>query len=154
MTANPSSIRYAHTSLVANDWRRMADFYCEVFGCVPVGVKRDREGATVEALTGIKGCAVQGQHLRMPGPGENGPTLEIFKFNRNDAPLPPSLTRPGFAHLAFAVPDIEAKRKEIQAWGGKDYGQLVTLDVPGEGRLTAIYVCDPEGNINELQEWH
>ncbi len=148
-----STIRYAHTNLVANDWRRMVDFYCQVFGCVPVGSERDRKGAIVEALTGIKDCSVRGQHLRLPGHGEDGPTIEVFQFDKHDATLPSSVTRPGFAHLAFEVPDIEAKRKEIQAWGGRDYGQLVTIDIPGEGRLMVIYVCDPEGNIIELQEW-
>ncbi|MFZ2641549.1 MAG: VOC family protein [Verrucomicrobiia bacterium] len=149
-----STIRYAHTNLVANDWRRMVDFYCQVFGCVPVGGERDRKGAVVEALTGIKGCGVKGQHLRLPGHGEHGPTIEVFRFNKNETALPSSVTRPGFAHLAFEVPDVDAKRKEVQAWGGKDYGQLATIDIPGEGRLTVIYVCDPEGNIIELQEWH
>jgi hypothetical protein len=38
--------------------------------------------------------------------------------------------------------------------GGRDLGQLVTLDIPGAGRLTLIYLCDPEGNIVELQRWH
>ena len=28
--------RYGHTNLVANDWRALAKFYQEVFGCVPV----------------------------------------------------------------------------------------------------------------------
>lgn len=148
-----STIRYAHTSLVANDWRRMVEFYCEVFSCIPVGSARDRKGPEVDALTGVKDTHVQGQHLRLPGHGESGPTIEIFQFNKNEASQPPSLMRPGFSHLAFEVLDIEAKRKEIQAWGGRDYGDLVTLDIPGEGKLTVIYVCDPEGNIIELQEW-
>ena len=148
-----STIRYAHTSLVANDWRRMVKFYREVFGCVPVGGERDRKGPELDALTGVKDNGVQGRHLRLPGHGENGPTIEIFQFKKNDSAQSPSLMRVGFSHLAFEVPDIEAKRKEIQAWGGKDYGQLVTLDIPGEGKLTVIYVCDPEGNIIELQEW-
>ena len=43
---------------------------------------------------------------------------------------------------------------EVLGWGGKDVGQLVTLDIPGAGRLTLIYVADPEGNIVELQKWH
>jgi len=149
-----STIRYAHTSLVAHDWRRMADFYCQVFGCVPVGGERDRKGPELDALTGVKDNSVQGRHLHLPGHGENGPTIEIFQFKKNDSAQPPSMMRVGFSHLAFEVPDVEAKRKEIQAWGGKDYGQLVTLDIPGEGKLMVIYVCDPEGNIIELQEWH
>ena len=148
-----ATIRYAHTSLVANEWRRIVKFYCEVFGCVPVGGERNRKGPEVDALTGVKETRVQGQHLRLPGHGENGPTIEIFQFNKNETAQPPSLMRPGLAHLAFEVPDIEAKRKEVHAWGGKDYGQLVTLDIPGEGKLSVLYVCDPEGNIIELQKW-
>ena len=33
--------KYAHTNLVAKDWRRPAAFYREVFGCVPVPPERD-----------------------------------------------------------------------------------------------------------------
>jgi len=30
-----SGARYVHTNLVALDWRRLAAFYVEVFGCWP-----------------------------------------------------------------------------------------------------------------------
>jgi catechol-2,3-dioxygenase len=30
----------------------------------------------------------------------------------------------------------------------------VTIDIKGAGRLTLIYMTDPEGNIIELQKWH
>jgi hypothetical protein len=52
------------------------------------------------------------------------------------------------------VPDVEGKRQEILRWGGREVGQLVTIDIPGAGRLTLIYMTDPEGNIIELQRWH
>ena len=29
-----------------------------------------------------------------------------------------------------------------------------SLEIAGAGRLTLCYVCDPEGNIIELQTWH
>ena len=90
----------------------------------------------------------------MPGHGERGPTLEIFQTNQNDPSLPSRLVRPGFAHLAFEVPDVAAKREEMLRLGGRDIGQLVTLDIPGAGKLTVIYMTDPEGNIIELQRWH
>lgn len=147
-------LRYAHTNLVAKDWRKLQDFYCAVFGCVPVGSERDNQGPHYDALTGDPGGRVFGRHLRLPGHGEQGPTLEIFQFAENDPALPPALKRPGFAHLAFEVPDVEAKRAEVLEWGGRDYGELVTLDIPGAGKLTLIYMCDPEGNLVELQKWH
>ncbi|MBU6302587.1 MAG: VOC family protein [Verrucomicrobia bacterium] len=147
-------IRYAHTNLIANDWHRLVGFYTRVFDCVAVSSERDHHGALFEALTGIPGARAKGCHLRLPGHGEQGPTLEIFQYTGQEPSLPPSLVRPGFAHLAFEVPDVEAKRAEVIREGGRDLGNLVTLDIPGAGRLTLIYMCDPEGNIVELQRWH
>lgn len=149
-----SSIRYAHTNLIARDWRRMMDFYVQVFGCVPVSTERDHHGPHIDKLTAMPGARIRGQHVRLPGHGENGPTLEIFSYDRMEPTPPTSLNRPGFAHIAFEVPDVEAKRKEVLSWGGKDVGQVVTLDIKGAGKLTLIYMADPEGNIIELQKWH
>ena len=52
------------------------------------------------------------------------------------------------------LPGVAAKREELLRLGGRDIGQLVTLDIPGAGKLTVIYMTDPEGNIIELQRWH
>jgi len=153
-TPAPARIRYAHTNLIANDWKKMLAFYCEVFGCVPVSSERDHHGPHVDALTSLPGARIRGQHVRLPGHGEQGPTLEIFQYERNDPTLPTSLTRPGFAHLAFEVEDVAAKRAEVLARGGTDVGQIVTIDIAGAGRLTLNYMTDPEGNIVELQRWH
>ncbi len=150
----PSNIRYAHTNLIAEDWQRLVNFYCQVFACERVSSPRDHHGPLFEALTGIPDAHAQGCHLRLPGHGEHGPTLEIFRYVEQEPRLPSSLVRPGFAHLAFEVPDVEAKRAEVREWGGRDLGELVTLDIPGAGRLTLIYMGDPEGNIVELQKWH
>ena len=154
MTAAPTGIRYAHTNLIANDWKRLQDFYVQVFGCEPVSSERDHKGPTFDAVTGLANASFKGRHLRLPGHGEKGPTLEIFQTNQNDPSLPSRLVRPGFAHLAFEVPDVAAKRQEILQWGGREIGQLVTLDIAGAGKLTLIYMTDPEGNIVELQRWH
>lgn len=153
MSTKPS-VRYSHTNLIANDWRRLQEFYVQVFECTPVSTERDSKGPKFDALTGRIGGSAKGRHLRLPGHGENGPTLEIFQYDRNDPSLAPSIARPGFAHLAFEVTDVEQKRKEIHARGGRDFGELVTLDIPGAGTLTLIYMTDPEGNILELQKWH
>jgi len=132
-------IRYANTNLVAKDWRRLMDFYCEVFGCVAIGSERDNRGPNFDALTTLEGGSVRGRHLRLPGHGDAGPTLEIFQFDPTDPTPPPEVNRPGFTHLAFEVPDVESKRKEIAAWGGSDYGRLVTIDIPGAGKLTRSF---------------
>ncbi|MEW6305340.1 MAG: VOC family protein [Verrucomicrobiota bacterium] len=150
----PKGIRYAHTNLIAHDWKRLLDFYVKVLDCTPVSSERDHHGPHIDDLTAMPGARIRGQHVRVPGHGDNGPTLEIFQYEKGQPHPGPSLNRPGFAHLAFEVPDVEKKREEILAWGGKDVGKLVTIDIRGAGRLTLIYMTDPEGNIIELQKWH
>ncbi len=147
-------IRYAHTNLIARDWRKLSDFYQQVMCCVVCSTERDHHGPHIDALTRKPGVRVRGHHLRLPGHGENGPTIEIFQYEPAGPDNPQSLDKPGFAHLAFEVPDVGAKREEIHRWGGRDVGDLVTIDIPTSGRLTLIYLTDPEGNILELQHWH
>jgi len=145
--------KYVHTNLVARDWRRLAAFYQEVFGCVPVPPERDLSGEWFDAATGIPGAHAQGVHLRLPGYGDESPTLEIFQYNRTAGDSAPAVNRPGLAHLAFAVEDVEAAREAVLAAGGGTIGEVVSLDIPGAGRVTFVYMTDPEGNIIELQHW-
>lgn len=146
-------IRYAHTNLVAADWQRLAAFYEAVFDCQPAGPERHNHGPQIEALTGIPGASVRGRHLRLPGHGHDGPTLEIFQFATGPKRARQRIDRPGFAHLAFQVDDIEATRTQILAQGGRDYGRQETIAIPNAGTLSLIYMTDPEGNILELQHW-
>jgi predicted enzyme related to lactoylglutathione lyase len=44
--------RFVHTNLVARDWRRLARFYEQVFGCTPVPPERDLSGQWLEDATG------------------------------------------------------------------------------------------------------
>lgn len=147
-------IRYAHVNIIAKDWRRLAGFYEEVFDCVPVSSERDHHGPHTDALVGLKDVRVVGRHLRVPGHGENGPTIEFFNYSEQMAAQNPAINRPGFAHIAFEVEDFEGVRRRVLEWGGRDYGEKVTIDVAGAGRLTLVYMTDPEGNIIELQHWH
>ena len=146
--------RYAHVNIIANDWRKLCEFYEQVFECEPWSSERDHHGPHIDGLTGIPGMRIQGRHLRVPGHGNNGPTIEIFTFSENEPDTPKPLNRPGYAHLAFEVDDVDAKRTQIKEFGGDDYGELVTIDIPDAGKLTLIYMTDPEGNIVELQKWH
>jgi predicted enzyme related to lactoylglutathione lyase len=92
-------------------------------------------------------------HLRLPGYGENGPTLEIFQYSPAETPLAPQVNRPGFGHLAFSVDDVTAAREEVVSWGGKPVGEVVTVQIATGAKVTWCYVTDPEGNILELQSW-
>lgn len=145
--------RYVHTNLVAWDWRRLVEFYVRVFGCQPVLPERHLEEDWVGAATGIAGAAIHGMHLRLPGCGSDGPTLEIFQYNQLKEGEAAAINRPGFAHLAFAVDDVEDALQAVHTAGGGVMGELVRVVVPGAGRLTFVYATDPEGNVIELQKW-
>jgi len=145
--------KYKHTNIVAQEWRKLAEFYQRIFGCVPVLPERASTGEWVERCTGVPGAEVSGIHLRLPGYGDDGPTLEIFQYNRAQKRAETAINRPGLAHLAFEVDDVEAARDAVIAAGGARVGDLVTVEIPGAGRITFVYLTDPEGNIIELQKW-
>jgi predicted enzyme related to lactoylglutathione lyase len=146
-----SGARYVHTNLIARDWRQLARFYENVFGCVPVPPERDLVGAEMEAGTGVVGARLQGMHLRLPGVGPDGPTLEIFQYSEPAAEAPRVVNRPGFAHIAFAVDSVVDARALVLSHGGTAVGEVVTVAVSPTARVTWCYVRDPEGNIIELQ---
>lgn len=145
--------RFVHTNLVARDWKRLALFYQEVFGCVPVLPERDLSGPWLESATGVPGAHIRGVHLRLPGCGESGPTLELFQYEPQARPVAGVVNRPGFGHIAFAVDDVAAARAKVLAAGGRAVGEVVSLEVQGAGTVTFAYLTDPEGNVIEVQAW-
>ncbi len=145
--------KYVHTNLIAEDWRALAGFYQEVFGCVPVPPERDFQGELLEAGTGIPGAHLQGIHLRLPGYTDSGPTLEIFSYTPQAARSIVSVNQPGFAHIAFQVEDVSRARAAVLAAGGKAVGDVVTLTITTGAKVTWCYLADPEGNLIELQSW-
>lgn len=145
--------RYAHTNLIAKDWERLATFYMRVFGCTPAGPRRDLRGDWLERASGVKRAALVGQHLRLPGFGDGGPTLEIFQYEEMEEQSKPVANRVGLGHLGFAVDDVAATLAEVIAAGGSALGEVVQTQVEGVGTLTFTYARDPEGNLIELQTW-
>ena len=146
--------KYKHTNIIARDWRALARFYEEVFGCVRVPPVRDLSGSWLEKGTGVSAAKLSGVHLRLPGYGANGPTLEIFQFKRNEEREKPAVAnREGLGHIAFEVDDIKHAISKVLKYGGKKAGDLVTHDVKSVGTLSFVYMEDPEGNIIELQTW-
>jgi len=149
----PLQARYAHTNLVAQDWKRLAHFYTEVFGCVPKPPERNLSGEWLAKGTAVPGARLQGIHLQLPGHGDKGPTLEIFQYHEERERLEPAANRPGFGHIAFVVNDVEAAQEKVVGAGGHILGEIASAEVEGSGFVTFTYVTDPEGNIIELQCW-
>lgn len=149
-----TTTRFAHVNLVARNWRRLACFYQEAFGCRPVPPERHLEGEWLSKATGVADAALEGVHLRLPGSGDSGPTLEVFQYNAVvEDRLPPAANRKGFSHIAFEVNDVDAALDTVRAHGGTAIGEIVSRDISGSGRITFAYASDPEDNIIELQQW-
>jgi len=118
---------------------------------VPVPPERDLSGEWVDKATGISGAHLFGMHLRLPGFGDDGPTLEIFQYG--SIPEHPSVkpNTPGFAHIAFAVDDVAAAAQAVFNHGGSAIGELTVREVPGVGLLTFQYLADPEGTLSRYK---
>ncbi len=146
-------VEFVHTNIIARDWKKLAQFYIDVFGCEPVPPERDHNGAWIDRVTGIKDVRIRGMHLRLPG-YEDGPTLEIFSYNKqSDSNEPPAVNRPGLAHIAFLVEDVPYYYNKLLENGGGKLGEIVKKEIEGAGLLTVVYARDPEGNIIEILNW-
>ena len=148
-----ASAKYVHTNLIARDWRKLVQFYCDVFGCVPKPPERDLSGKWLDEQTGLQSAHLTGMHIILPGFGASGPTLEIFSYDQlrqSETPVP---NQPGFTHIAFLVTDADEALRQVIAHGGGQVGPIASTEVTGVGRLQVVYARDPEGNMVELQHW-
>ena len=144
---------YTHTNIVTDNWERLADFYQRVFDCVPVPPTRDQQGHWLDRGLGITNAHLRGVHLRLPGHGLDGPTLEIYQHRTMEGAPNPTANTKGLRHLAFHVDDVTATQNAVLAAGGSNIGQIVDTVIEGVGKLAFVYVADPDGNIIELQNW-
>lgn len=108
-------------------------------------------GDELAAGMGLPGARLRGMHLRLPGGGADGPTLEIFQYDRLAERPAVAVNRPGYGHLAFKVDDVEAARAAVIAAGGRPLGRIATTPTGDGAAVTWAYVTDPEGNVIELQ---
>ncbi len=147
------STSLSHVNIVSRDPDRLAAFYVEVFGCVPSPPVRELEGDWLGRGMGFPGARVRAIHLRLPGGGDRGPTLEFFTLDGNVSENDRDVNRYGLMHIAFNVDDIRATFAQVLAAGGRKLGEITFADVAGVGRAEFVYTRDPEGNVVELQEW-
>jgi catechol 2,3-dioxygenase-like lactoylglutathione lyase family enzyme len=145
--------RFGHVNVTGTDWRRLAAFYEDLFGCELVPPERDYRGSDLESATGVPGAHLTGAHLRLPGHGANGPTIEIYQYDGVQPGSDPRVDRAGWGHVAFQVPDVAAALAEVLAAGGGRVGEVITSTTADGRRVTWCYATDPDGNIVELQAW-
>lgn len=104
-------------------------------------------------MTDIPGAHIEGIHLELPG-YENGPTIEIFGYNKiaNKSKVS-QINEKGFTHIAFSVDNAKEMAEKVLTHGGNFYGEIVEKEIENVGILTAVYMRDPENNIIEIQSW-
>jgi predicted enzyme related to lactoylglutathione lyase len=146
-------IKYAHTNIITDDWKRLAEFYITVFECKPIYPERDLHGEWLERATSIKNAHLKGIHLSLPGFEDSSPTLEIFQYDNNENGVRPQANRKGFGHIAFRVDDVPGMLNRILQHGGSRVGELVETEVANVGILNFVFAKDIDGNIIELQQW-
>ncbi len=146
-------MRYAHTNIAARDWKKLSDFYINVFNCTVKPPKRKLSGNWLDQATGLSNAKLEGVHLLLPGHGETGPTLEIFSYKNIQETLPVMTNCTGFTHIAFEVDDVEQTLHAALKNGGNLLGKISEKMVADVGMLTFVYFRDPEGNIVEVQSW-
>jgi catechol 2,3-dioxygenase-like lactoylglutathione lyase family enzyme len=145
--------RFGHVNVTSTDWRRLADFYTEVFGCEFVPPERDIRSADLDAATNLRDAHLTGAHLRLPGHGDAGPTIEIFSYDALEDHPGTQVARPGWGHICFQVPDVPAAVERVAGAGGGRVGKVVTTQTKDGRQVTWCYTTDPDGNILELQAW-
>ena len=151
--ARIEGVRFGHVNVTSADWRRLASFYTDVFGCELVPPERDISGPHLDRATGLTGAHLTGAHLRLPGHGPEGPTIEIFQYDQLEAASATRVDRAGWGHVAFQVPDVPAALEAVLAAGGRRVGDVITTTAATGRQVTWCYATDPDGNIVELQAW-
>jgi catechol 2,3-dioxygenase-like lactoylglutathione lyase family enzyme len=146
-------MRFTHTNIAAKNWKSLSEFYINVFDCAIKPPERKLSGDWLDRATGLQDAALEGVHLRLPGYGDNGPTLEIFTYQKMDAGNPIMANHVGLTHIAFEVDNVDQTYDEALKNGAQPLGQVTEKKVEGVGELKFVYLRDPEGNIVEIQSW-
>ena len=146
-------IKFAHTNIITHDWRQLAEFYIQVFGCKPIFPERDLSGAWLDKATNLQNAHLTGIHLTLPGSEDHLLTLEIFQYDTIAENAETLVNRKGFGHIAFKVDDVHEVLTRLLAYGGTQVGDVIETAIANAGQLTFVYAKDIDGNIIEIQHW-
>jgi catechol 2,3-dioxygenase-like lactoylglutathione lyase family enzyme len=134
----------AHVGIAVRDLSRVIPFYRDVLGGELLYQSELRQSGQLDTIFGVRGAKVMNAFVRFPGL-----TLEMIQIASPDIPDPDvraDYRCRGWKHLALAVQDIEATRKELEVRG-------VVFRFPIQSMASGSRMCyldDPEGNIIEI----
>jgi catechol 2,3-dioxygenase-like lactoylglutathione lyase family enzyme len=138
---------FDHTSFTVADIERAVGFWRDVMGFAVADLSL-REGDWLGAVVGVPGARCRIAHLH--GHGAHIEFIQYLTPAGGDVTGPPN--RPGTAHVAFLVEDIEALVTRMLEAGASEQGRIARCGSgPATGCL-AVYLKDPNGIIIELAE--
>jgi catechol 2,3-dioxygenase-like lactoylglutathione lyase family enzyme len=138
---------YDHTSFTVADIDRAVVFWRDVMGFALADLSA-REGDWLATVVGVPGARCRIAHLH--GHGLHLELIQYLEPPGTDVTGPPH--RPGTAHLAFRVEDIEAAARRMLAAGASEQGRISRCSSGAAAGCLAVYLKDPNGIIVELVE--
>ncbi|AJQ29149.1 VOC family protein [Pelosinus fermentans] len=148
-----NKIKYVYSTLLAKEWRNLANFYIDVFQCRPRSSEFYFSGKWLDELTRLEDAGINGIQLILPG-YEDGPTIEIISYDQTSLrkhDIIPNLQ--GVTSLVFHVDSVDNILQKALGYGGQQFGATVTETLDNLGKFTAVYIRDPEGNIIEVVQF-
>lgn len=140
------TVAIRHTGIVVSDLERALEFWCGVLN-FEVVARMNEEGASLDAIMGLKGVKVITVKLNAP----NGGMLELLNF-RSHPDKKEWLGEPystGLTHIALTVSDVDSIINEMKSFGC-DVRNNPHLSP--DGKVKVVYTRGPEGVLLELVE--
>jgi catechol 2,3-dioxygenase-like lactoylglutathione lyase family enzyme len=136
---------FDHTSFTVADIERAVVFWRDVMGFAVADLSL-REGDWLGAVVGVPGARCCITHLH-----GHGAHLEFIQYL---TPAGDDVTdhRPGSAHVAFVVEDVEALATRMIEAGAREQGRIARCTSSPAAGCLAVYLKDPNGIIVELAE--
>jgi catechol 2,3-dioxygenase-like lactoylglutathione lyase family enzyme len=133
-----------HTGLAVSNVDKVVDYYSKTLGFEPVFEARGMTDL-ISAMTGIPGLRADLVQCVSPLSGQ---VLEFIEFSGVPDDLDSRYPlRPGRAHTAYLVPDIDVAVEQTVRAGGIMLGEITEFS---EGK--AVYCADSHGTVIEWEE--
>jgi len=142
-----------HTGFVVRDLEKALEFYLDI-----LGLQIEREPVSVDSdwLAQVVGYPEVQMKMAYVGVGD-GHSIELIEYITPFAERSITLedrNRPGSAHAAFLVDDVEDWRKKLISEGIHVQGPPDERDLEFPWARRAIYLQDLDGNWLEMVQRH
>lgn len=137
-----------HFSVTVGDIERSIAWYTEALGLEVISRQRN-DNAYTRALVGMDDALLEIAFLSLPGAG----VLELIEYVQpRGEPAELATNRPGVAHIAFEVADIDAALRRLAEFGTLPLSPPVEIDRGANAGVRACYLRDPDGFTIELMQ--